>query len=87
MMTDFEIVKSFNEAKKPAAQITVLSDLNCVSEEQIKSILLKNGVDHRRLPREKRKKSDSPAHPLKPKAQERERERERTGRACTVGCC
>lgn len=75
-MTEFEIVKSFNEAKKPAAQITVLSELNCVSEEHIKNILLKNGVDHRRLPREKRKKCDSPTPPLKTESREREREAE-----------
>ena len=47
MMSEFEIVKSFNEAKKPAAQIKVLSELNCVSEDVIKNILLENGVDHR----------------------------------------
>ena len=77
MMSEFEIVKSFNEAKKPTAQIKVLSELNCVSEDVIKNILLENGVDHRKLTRKKRKSSQAAVSPLKIETQERERESRR----------
>lgn len=50
-MTNDEIVCSFNNAAKPAAQVRILADLNGCPEEKIRKILVSGGVDPRRLPR------------------------------------
>lgn len=42
-MTESEIVASYRQAAKPAAQITVLADLNACSKERIEEILRKAG--------------------------------------------
>lgn len=38
-MTEFEIRKSYKEAKNPKAQIRILAELNCCSVSDIKKIL------------------------------------------------
>lgn len=54
-MTDTEILSSFNNALYPPKQVKILSELNATTEEHIKEILLRMGVDGRRLPRKKQK--------------------------------
>ena len=54
-MTQQEIVTSFREAKDKKEQIKILSQLNVCSEEEIRSILIKGGIDGRALPRKRRK--------------------------------
>lgn len=55
-MTVEEIVRSYREAKDKAAQVKILAELNLVSKEEIKRILVEEGVDPRQLPRAPRKK-------------------------------
>lgn len=61
VMSPGEIVREYNAAKNPAAQITILAEQNGVSEGDIKRLLVDNGVDYRRLPR----KSQKPPMPKK----------------------
>ncbi|MDY5804757.1 MAG: hypothetical protein SPJ87_02460, partial [Oscillospiraceae bacterium] len=42
-MSESEIVASYRQAAKPAAQITVLADLNVCSKERIEEILREAG--------------------------------------------
>ena len=42
-MSESEIVASYRQAAKPAAQITVLADLNACSKERIEEILREAG--------------------------------------------
>lgn len=42
-MTNDEIVCSFNNAAKPAAQVRILADLNGCPEEKIRKILVSGG--------------------------------------------
>lgn len=55
VMSPGEIVREYNAAKNPAAQITILAEQNGVSEGDIKRILVNNGVDYRRLPHKSQK--------------------------------
>lgn len=55
VMSPGEIVREYNAAKNPAAQITILAEQNGVSEGEIKRLLADNGVDYRRLPRKSQK--------------------------------
>jgi hypothetical protein len=55
-MTDAEILREFNAAKVRTRQVYILADLNNTDVETIKRILIAQGVDHRALPRSKRKK-------------------------------
>lgn len=57
VMSPGEIVREYNAAKNPAAQITILAEQNDVSEGDIKRLLMDNGVDCRRLPRKSQKAS------------------------------
>ena len=50
-MSDREIVESFHTAKNPRGQIGVLAQLNACSEDTIRDILKRNGVDGRLLRR------------------------------------
>lgn len=50
-MTDAEILASFNQALHPCRQVKVLAELNATTKERIIEILVKMGVDRRRLPR------------------------------------
>ena len=56
-MTDAEILASFNNAIQPSKQCKILAELNVTSVDRIKEILLRMGVDGRRLPRKKPKES------------------------------
>ena len=49
-MSESEIVASYRQAAKPAAQITVLADLNVCSKERIEEILREAGEP---LPKER----------------------------------
>lgn len=48
-MTDGEVVMNVMQAKDQKAQITICADLNCCSEDRIKEILKKEGIDLRTL--------------------------------------
>lgn len=54
-MTDAEILREFNAAKVRTKQVYILAELNNTDVETIKRILIEQGVDHRALPRTKRK--------------------------------
>lgn len=54
-MTNEEILYSFKTAAKPAAQVEILADLNGTSQDRIKEILIAQGVDPRKLPRQRSK--------------------------------
>lgn len=55
MMTELEIVSTFRQAKYPGKQVAILAELNGCSTEEIKEILLRNGVEQKNLPRKSRK--------------------------------
>lgn len=56
-MTEMEICRMYRQAKDRNEQIKILADLNCISEEKILEILLKNGESVRlRLPTGGRKR-------------------------------
>ncbi len=63
VMTDAEILRSFNEAKSPSKQVRILAELNLVEEDEIVQILQRQGVDHRRLPRKRKKTSEDVQSP------------------------
>lgn len=44
-MTAGEIIADYKQAKRPSAQIKVLAELNCTSEDMIRNILADGGVD------------------------------------------
>ena len=48
-MTDGEVVLNIMQAKDQKAQISICADLNCCSEDRIKEILKKEGIDLRTL--------------------------------------
>ena len=48
-MTDGEVVMNVMQAKDQKTQITICADLNCCSEDRIKEILKKEGIDLRTL--------------------------------------
>lgn len=50
-----EILSSYRQAKDKAKQLVILSQLNSTSVDDIKRILLDQGLDYRQLPRSKRK--------------------------------
>lgn len=54
-MTNEEILCSFKEAKNPAEQVRILADLNACDVSTIKGVLIAQGVDPRKLPRERQK--------------------------------
>lgn len=55
IMTDKEIVRDYNQAKRKAEQIGILADLNCTSKANIRDILEANGVVLKGVPHDKRK--------------------------------
>lgn len=57
VMTPAEILREYQTAKNPAAQIKILADMNGVTEGDIKRILINQGVDSRTLPRKTQKAS------------------------------
>ena len=57
IMTDKEILRDFNGAKKKSEQVQVLADLNCVSKDEMLDKLRELGVDEKDLKsRQSRKK-------------------------------
>lgn len=50
-MSENEIVRNFKEAKKKREQIGILAELNQCSQEQIREILLRNGISEAELPK------------------------------------
>ncbi len=55
-MTNEEIVRSYKEAADKKEQIKILAELNLVSKEAIRKILIEGGISHQSLPRASRKK-------------------------------
>lgn len=49
-MNENEIVRDFKEAKEKRKQISILADMNQCSREQIREILLRNGICEAELP-------------------------------------
>lgn len=49
-MSENEIVRDYRTAKKKREQIGILADLNGCSREQIREILLRNGITEAELP-------------------------------------
>lgn len=60
-MTDEEILRSFNEALHPSKQVAILADLNATDVPTMCAKLKELGVDYKRLPRQKKEKTDRPA--------------------------
>lgn len=58
-MSNFEIVRDYNQAKDPNGQIKILAQLNACSVQEICDILKENGVDWRKLPRPRNQKPES----------------------------
>lgn len=58
-MSAGEIVTSYKQAKDKKKQITILSQLNLCTTDEIIEILKANGIDGRSLPRTKKDKSAS----------------------------
>lgn len=54
-MTESEVLRNIFDAADQKAQIKICAQLNAVSEDDIKEILKKNGVDLRKLKTEKKK--------------------------------
>ena len=46
-MSNADIIKEYKEAKDRSAQVKILADQNCCSEERIIGILVDGGIDHR----------------------------------------
>lgn len=59
IMSAGEIVISYKQAKDKKKQITILSQLNLCTTDEIIEILKANGIDGRSLPRTKKDKSAS----------------------------
>lgn len=75
-MTEQEIVKDYREAKDKKTQIGILADLNTCSKQQIVEILKVGGVDHRELPRIRKRKEESASEEKKPFSLEEKEESE-----------
>ena len=58
-MTNEEILISYRESKDKKLQVKILSELNVCSQEQIKEILIQEGVRQCELPRNRKKKEDA----------------------------
>lgn len=54
-MTEAEILRDFESAKVPCAQVKILAELNATTVEHICEILVAQGVDRRLLPRKREK--------------------------------
>lgn len=49
-MNENEIVRDFKEAKEKRKQISILADMNQCSREEIRGVLLRNGISEAELP-------------------------------------
>lgn len=54
-MTNGEILRDYRGAKDKKAQVKILAELNACSVQQIKEILISEGVDGRELPKSRKK--------------------------------
>ena len=60
-MSNADIVKEYKEAKDRSAQVKILADQNCCSEERIIGILVDGGIDHRCFSMLRRKRNQEAA--------------------------
>ena len=60
-MSNADIVKEYKEAKDRTAQVKILADQNCCSEERIIGILVDGGIDHRCFSMLRRKRNQEAA--------------------------
>ena len=60
-MTDEEILRSFNNAAQPSKQVAILADLNATDVQTMCAKLKELGADYKKLPRQKKEKTDRPA--------------------------
>ena len=60
-MSNADIIKEYKEAKDRSAQVKILADQNCCSEEQIIEILVDGGIDHRCFSMLRRKRNQEAA--------------------------
>ena len=56
-----EIARSYRGAADKKAQLKILAELNCCSQQEIRDILIAEGVKPQELPRQRQKKSKAPA--------------------------
>lgn len=59
VFSNFEMVTMYNQAKDKRKQIEIFCHTEGKTEEEVRKILLENGVDPRKLPRERRKKENT----------------------------
>ena len=62
-MSNADIIKEYKEAKDRTAQVKILADQNCCSEERIIGILVDGGIDHRCFSGLRRKRNQEAAAP------------------------
>lgn len=60
-MSNADIIKEYKEAKDRIAQVKILADQNCCSEERIIGILVDGGIDHRCFSGLRRKRNQEAA--------------------------
>lgn len=60
-MSNADIIKEYKEAKDRTAQVKILADQNCCSEERIIGILVDGGIDHRCFSGLRRKRNQEAA--------------------------
>lgn len=60
-MSNADIIKEYKEAKDRTAQVKILADQNCCSEERIIGILVDGGIDHRCFSMLRRKRNQEAA--------------------------
>ena len=62
-MTNEEIVRDYNAASNKNKQIKVLADLNCVTPNEIRQVLIQAGVEGVPVPKRIVKRKPAPASP------------------------
>lgn len=67
-MSNEEIIRSYREARDKRKQIEILSELNACDKQKIRDILAEGGMDHRSLPRSRRKEKAAAPEPGPAKA-------------------
>ena len=60
-MSNADVIKEYKEAKDRTAQVKILADQNCCSEERIIGILVDGGIDHRCFSMLRRKRNQEAA--------------------------
>lgn len=67
-MSNEEIIRSYREARDKRKQVEILSELNACDVQEIRDILAEGGMDHRSLPRSRRKEKAAAPEPGPEKA-------------------